>query len=49
MIKTQTLFTPERDPDQAARLRQFLLTSVTYAISVPLLLLANAFGLIMLP
>src|SRR5258706_278233 len=49
MIKTQRLFTPERDPDQAARLRQFLLTSVTYAISVPLLLLANAFGLIMLP
>ena len=49
MIKTQTLFTPERDPDQAARLRQFLLTSVTYAISVPLLLLANAFGLIILP
>jgi len=49
MIKTQTLFTPERDPDQAGRVRQFLLTSVTYAISVPLLLLANAFGLIMLP
>jgi len=49
MIKTQRLFTPERDPDQAARVRQFLLTSVTYAISVPLLLLANAFGLIMLP
>jgi len=49
MIKTQRLFTPERDPDQAARVRQFLLTSVTYAISVPLLLLANAFGLVMLP
>jgi len=49
MIKTQTLFTPLRDPDQAGRVRQFLLTSVTYAISVPLLLLANAFGLIMLP
>jgi len=49
MIKTEKLFTPERDPDQAARVRQFLLTSVTYAISVPLLLLANAFGLIMLP
>jgi diguanylate cyclase (GGDEF)-like protein len=49
MIKTQRLFTPERDADQAARVRQFLLTSVTYAISVPLLLLANAFGLIMLP
>jgi len=49
MIKTQRLFTPERDSDQAARVRQFLLTSVTYAISVPLLLLANAFGLVMLP
>ena len=49
MIKTRRLFTPERDADQAGRLRQFLLTSVTYAISVPLLLLANAFGLIMLP
>ena len=49
MIKTHRLFTPERDPDQAARVRQFLLTSVTYAISVPLLLLANAFGLVMLP
>ncbi len=49
MIETQRLFTPERDPDQAARVRQFLLTSVTYAISVPLLLLANAFGLVMLP
>lgn len=30
-------------------MRQFLLASVTYAISVPLLVLANAFGLIALP
>jgi len=44
MIKT--LFPPERDPEQAARIRQFLLASITYAISVPLLVLANGFGLI---
>jgi len=47
MIKT--LFPPERDAEQAARMRQFLLASVTYAISVPLLVLANWFGLIALP
>ena len=47
MIKT--LFPPERDAEQAARIHQFLLASVTYAISVPLLVLANWFGLIALP
>ena len=47
MIKT--LFPPERDAEQAARMHQFLLASVTYAISVPLLVLANWFGLIALP
>jgi len=46
MIKT--LFPPERDPEQVARIRQFLLASITYAISVPLLVLANWFGLIMM-
>ena len=44
-----TLFPSERDAEQAARMRQFLLASVTYAISIPLLLLANWFGLITLP
>jgi diguanylate cyclase (GGDEF)-like protein len=47
MIKT--LFPPERDAEQLARMRQFLLASITHAISVPLLLLANWFGLIALP
>jgi len=47
MIKT--LFPSERDAEQAARMHQFLLASVTYAISVPLLVLANWFGLIALP
>jgi diguanylate cyclase (GGDEF)-like protein len=45
----RTLFPSERDAEQAARMHQFLLASVTYAISVPLLVLANWFGLIALP
>jgi diguanylate cyclase (GGDEF)-like protein len=42
----RTLFPPEGDAEQAAHMHQFLLASITYAISVPLLVLAYAFGLI---
>ena len=40
------LFTFARDTRQSVRLRRFLLASATYAICLPLLALATAFGLI---